>query len=399
MTLLPAYERDAFATMLETRILRGGEAKGRPFVILEDTVFYPEGGGQPGDLGTVNGIEVVDVQKQEGDIRHYLKATTAEGPAILKLDWTRRFDHMQQHTGQHLLTAVAQDRFQWATTAFHLGAAVCDIELTAGSMSQRDMEVLEECVAEEIRARHEITARRVTTEGYAQEAVRSRGLPEGHTGDIRLVQIAGVDLNTCGGTHLHHTGEIEALKLLGTESIRGGTRLFYVAGRRTRLRLGEHEKRNAGLRALLGAPDEELVPALQIKLEQLLALDRHNRKLEEELVGYQAAALAARPEALVEAHLAGRDMAFLQKLARGILAADSAKVVFLTAETGGQGIFLLSAGEASTLDIPAAGKAVAAILNAKGGGSGKNFQGKAPGLAEREQALASLQFGLPGACG
>jgi Ser-tRNA(Ala) deacylase AlaX len=386
-----AYERDPFASLLETRALHVGNEKGRPFVVLEDTVFYPEGGGQPCDLGTVNGVALVDVQKREGEIRHYLASPLAEGPVMLKLDWVRRFDHMQQHTGQHLLTAVAQDRFHWATTAFHLGASVCDIDLDAPAISPAEMERLEEAVAAEVRARHEISARWVSVTAYGQEAVRSRGLPEGHTGDIRLVQIAGVDLNTCGGTHLSHTGEIEALKLLGIESIRGGTRLFYVAGGRVRHRLGAHEHRNAALRTQLGAPDEDLVPALQIKLDQLLALERRSRKLEEELAGHQAAALAARPGAFVEAHLADQDMAFLQKLARGVLAADPAKAVFLTADGGGQGLFLLSAGEGSRLDVPAAGKAVAAILGAKGGGAGKSFQGKAPSLAARAEAVAAVR--------
>ena len=389
--MLPAYERDPFATSLETRILRCGEEQGRPFVLLEDTILYPEGGGQPCDRGTLNGVAVLDVQKRDGEIRHYLGSPVPEGPVSLKLDWQRRFDHMQQHTGQHLLTAVAQDQFKWATTAFHLGGTVCDIELDAASLSLRDLEVLEEAVAAEIRARREVSARWVSPEAYGQEAVRSRGLPDGHTGDIRLVQIAGMDLNTCGGTHLRHTGEIEALKLLGTESIRGGTRLFYVAGRRARLRLGAHEARNAGLRNLLGAPDEELVPALQIKLDQLLALERRSRKLEEDLADYQAAALAAQPGPLAEAHLEGRDMAFLQKLARGVLTADPAKAVFLTADMAGQGLFLLSAGEGSSLDVPALGKAVAEALGAKGGGSGKSFQGKAPSLAARAGALARLR--------
>jgi len=390
MTFFPTYERDPYASSLETCILRVGEEKGRPFAILEDTVFYPEGGGQPCDLGMIGDVAVMDVQKLEGEVRHYLGARLPEGPATLKLDWGRRFDHMQQHTGQHLLTAVAQDQFKWATTAFHLGPAVCDIELDAPSISPAELERLEEAVAAEVRARREVSARWVSVEAYGQEAVRSRGLPEGHAGDIRLVLIAGVDLNTCGGTHLRHTGEIEALKLLGTESIRGGTRLFYVAGGRARRRLGAHEQRNATLRTLLGAPDEDLIPALQIKLDQLLTLERRGRKLEEELVDYQAAAMAARPETVVEAHLECRDMAYLQKLARGILAADPAKAVFLTAETGGQGIFLLSAGEVSTLDVPTAGKAVAAILGAKGGGAGKSFQGKASSLLARKQAVAAM---------
>ena len=391
MDTIPAYERDPYATTLETRVLRTGEEQGRPFAILEDTILYPEGGGQPSDHGTLNGAAVVDVQKRDGELRHYLARPLAEGPASLELDWIRRFDHMQQHTGQHLLTAVAQDRFGWGTTAFHLGASVCDIELTASSISLREMKQLEEAVASEIRARREITARRVSPEAYRQEAVRSRGLPEGHTGDIRLVQIAGVDLNTCGGTHLRHTGEIEVLKLLGTEPIRGGMRLFYLAGGRVRGRLGAHEARNAALRALLGAPDEDLVPALQTKLDQLLAAERRIRKLEEDLAEVQAVALAARPEPLVEAHAEGRDMAFLQKLARQVLGTDPAKAVFLTADAGGQGLFLLSAGEGCALDVPTLGKAVAAILGAKGGGSGKSFQGKAPNLAARDEALARLR--------
>jgi Ser-tRNA(Ala) deacylase AlaX len=393
MSQPPAYERDPLLASLETRISHAGDEQGRAFVVLEDTIFYPEGGGQPCDLGTVNGRPVLDVQKRDGEIRHYTERALPVGPASLVLDWARRFDHMQQHTGQHLLTAVAQDRFQWATTAFHLGASVCDIELDTPGISPAALERLEEAVAAEVRAHREVGARWVSREGYTQEQVRSRGLPEGHAGDIRLVEIAGVDLNTCGGTHLRHTGELEALKLLGTESIRGGTRLFYVAGGRTRHRLGAHELRTAALRALLGAPDDELVPSLQARLDQSLALEKRLRRTEEELAESLSAGLAARPEALVEAHLEGRDAGFLQKLARGVLALAPAKAVFFTTEVAGQGLFLLSAGEASTLDVPVAGKAVAAALCAKGGGSGRSFQGKAPSLAGRAEALACLRDG------
>ncbi len=391
MTSLPAYERDPFAATLESLILHCGEERGRPFAVLVDTIFYPEGGGQPCDLGTLNGVAVVDVQKREGEIRHYLASPLTEGTATLELDWARRFDHMQQHTGQHLLTALAQDRFQWETTAFHLGPTVCDIELKTPGISLAQMLDLEEAVASEIRARREVSARWVTAEDYGQEAVRSRGLPEGHQGEIRLVQIEGLDLNTCGGTHLRHTGELEALKLLGTEAIRGGIRLSYVAGGRLRRRLGAHEQRNAAMRSLLGAPDEDLVSALTIKLDQLAAQDRRVRKLDEELAEHMALGLAAQPGALVELHLEAKEVGFLQKLARGILAAAPAKAVFLTTEANGQALFLLSAGDVSSLDVPTLGKAVAAILDAKGGGSGKSFQGKASNLKARGEAVARIQ--------
>ena len=390
MERTPSYERDPTLRTLDTRVLRGWVEDGQNWAVLEDTLLYPEGGGQPCDRGTANGIEVLEVCSHAGEIHHRLAAPLPEGPVALVLEWARRFDHMQQHTGQHLLTALAQDRFGWATTAFHLGEEVCDVELAVPTLKPRDLDRLEEAVAAEIRAARPVRARRVDGEGYAREQVRSRGLPEGHMGDIRLVEIEGVDLNTCGGTHLRHTGELEALKLLGTEPLRGGLRLFFVAGGRLRHRLGAHEARTAALRSLLGAPDAGLVAALQVKLDQALGADKRLRRTEEELAEALAGGLASASGAMVVAHLGERDMAFLQRLARLVLAASPAKTVFLTAEGPGQGIFLLSAGPEASLDIPALGRSVAEALGAKGGGSGKTFQGKAPDLAGRAQALLLL---------
>jgi len=245
MTTQPAYETDPYLQVTDTEICQVADDSGRPYAVLADTILYPEGGGQPADRGMINGVAVLDVQKVAGEVRHYLKVPLQPGPAKVQLDWVRRFDHMQQHTGQHLLSALAQDRFGWATTAFHLGEAQCDVELAVPGLSARQLGELEEAVAAEIRSARLVSTRCVTAEEYSTLKVRSRGLPEGHQGEIRLVEIAGVDLNTCGGTHLHSTTELEAIKLLGTESLRGGTRLFFVAGGRVRTRLGEHEARNA----------------------------------------------------------------------------------------------------------------------------------------------------------
>ncbi len=108
-----SYETDAYLTDLDTEIIETGEEAGRPFAVTADTVFYPEGGGQPADLGTLAGIEVVDVSKVGHQIRHFLASPVATGPVHLELDWARRWDHMQQHTAQHLLTTIAQGRFGW----------------------------------------------------------------------------------------------------------------------------------------------------------------------------------------------------------------------------------------------------------------------------------------------
>ena len=387
---LPAFERDPYLTELDVTVLRA-EDDGRPFAVLEDTVLYPEGGGQPADHGSVNGVAVVDVQKVGGEVRHYLEAAVAPGPATVLLGWDRRFEHMQQHTGQHLLTAVAQDRFGWATTAFHLGEAVADVELDAPRVTAAELAELEEALAAEIRACRPVTARRVAPEAMAALGVRSRGLPEGFQGEVRLVEIAGVDLNTCGGTHVRSTAELEVIKLLGTEPVRGGTRLFFVAGGRARHRLGAHELRNAVLRTQLGAPDEGLEAALSVKLDQLRGLERRVRALEEDLAERAAEALAGRPGALAEQHFEGKDAAFLQRLARQVCAAAPAKTVFLTASTDGQACFVLAAGDEAPADVPALGREVAALLGGRGGGSGRLFQGKAGSLGARAQVLARLQ--------
>ncbi len=386
-----AFERDAYLKHLRTRVLHQGEAGGRPCVVLEDTLFYPEGGGQPSDRGSLGGHAVQEVRKTGDGICHILGEPLPEvGEVLLQLDWDRRFDHMQQHTAQHLLTALAQDRFGWATTAFHLGEHTCDIELDTPSLDAEALALLELDLAKAVREARPVRTRRVSPEAYAQETVRSRGLPEGHVGSIRLVEIEGVDTNTCGGTHVASTAELEVVKLLGTEPIRGGTRLFYVAGGRVRARMEAHERRNLALRTHLGAPDEALVETLLAKLDQLKGAERQVRHLEHQLVEALVQGMEAQPSGLVDRHLEGRDGAFLQKVARQLVDRDPTRLLFLTSESSGQGWFVLAAGQGVGLDVAEAGRELAPCLEARGGGSKGIFQGKVGRLEGRAQALELL---------
>jgi Ser-tRNA(Ala) deacylase AlaX len=390
MSTTPAYERDPYLRQIDTEVVEVGTEGGRSFAVLAETIFYPEGGGQPSDRGLLGEIPVIDVRRHEGVIRHVLERKVPIGPTTVRLDWARRFDHMQQHTGQHLLTAVADDGFGWPTTAFHLGEHVCDIELAVATLNPVEIRRLEEAVAAEIRAARPVSARRVSQDAFATLTVRTRGLPAGHVGDVRLVEIAGVDLNTCGGTHVRSTSEIEAIKLLGTEPMRGGTRLFWLAGGRVRARLAAHEERNAALRVLLGAPDEELARTAEAKLEQLHALEKQVRALEDELADSTAAALAARPERVVSAHFDGKDAAFLQRLGRRLSSSAPEVAALLTATLGEHSFFLVVVGEAVPLEAQMAGREIAGLLAGRGGGSGRIFQGKAGSLAPRDAALARL---------
>lgn len=392
MVTAALFEDDAYLTACDAEVVAAGSDGHRPWVVLSQTVLYPEGGGQPADHGWISGVAVVDVQRVEGQIRHVLAAPLADRTVRVTLDWPRRFEHMQQHTAQHLLTALAADRFGWATTAFHLGERVSDVELSVPSLARQQLEALEEAIAAEVRQAHPVRARHVSAEEYeALAGVRSRGLPADHRGPVRLVEIVGLDTNTCGGTHVRSTAELEAVALLATEPMRGGTRLFFVAGQRLRRRLAAHEARNAALRSALGAPDEELVAAVTARLEAQHTLEKRLQHIEEELAATCAKELAERSGALVEAHFEGHELPFLQFLARVFQATAPAKAVFLSASGATANSFLLAAGADSPLDVAGVGREVAVLLGGRGGGSGRLFQGKAPSLAARDEVVARLR--------
>ncbi len=279
----PAYESDAYLTILDTEVVEVGESDGVPFAVTSDTIFYPEGGGQPADRGTLAGVGVVDVRKESGAIRHLLAAPAEKGPACLVIDWPRRFDHMQQHTAQHVITTVAQRDFGWPTMAFHLGPVVCNIELDAPGLERDQLGALEDAVAEEVRAGRRVTSRYARRDQMEELGVRSRLLPEGFEGELRLVEIEGLDLNTCGGTHVRNTSEIGTVAILGTEAMRGGTRIFWIAGDRVRRRLAAHEARNLKLRSLLDSADDDLPEVVELRLARERELAGENRRLVTEL--------------------------------------------------------------------------------------------------------------------
>jgi len=386
-----SYERDSYLRDLQVDVIRPGEDGGRPFAVLDDTILYPEGGGQPADHGWLNEVRIVDVQRVEQFVRHFLESPLPAGPALLSLDWERRYDHMQQHTAQHVLTAIAADRFGWQTTSFHLGERSCDIELDAPSLSAADLQELEDAAMQAIRSGLPVGGRRVSPEEYAQLDVRTRGLPEGYCGDVRLVEIEGIDLNTCGGTHVRSTAEIGSIKLLRTEPMRGGTRLHWVAAGRVLRQLAEHESRTDALRGLFETSADDLVSAAATRLGELKDATRRMRAFELSLIDQAVEGLIARDDGVVEAHFKGMNGAFLQKIARRFADVAGSRIALLTAASEKGNFFVLAAGEDCPCDVAVAGAEVAEILGGRGGGSGQFFQGKAGSLEKRAAALAVLQ--------
>lgn len=387
----PAYERDAYLTELDTEVIEVGEVDGTPFAVTVDTVFYPEGGGQPADRGTLAGVDVVDVRKDDGAIRHLLAAPAETGPALLEIHWPRRYDHMQQHTAQHLITTVAQRVFGWPTLAFHLGPAVSDIELDVPGLEQDQLDALEEAVAEEIRAGRQVSSRYARRDQMGELGVRSRLLPEGFEGELRLVEIEGLDLNTCGGTHVRNTAEIGTVTILGTEPMRGGIRIFWVAGDRVRRRMAAHEARNLELRALLDSADDDLPDVVELRLAREKDLAGENRRLVTELATAVAEKLLADGGPVVSGHWQRHDMAFLQQLAKILLERAPERVALLAAGPEDDGVFLIVAGETTGLDLGPVGAGVASILGGRGGGRTPFYQGKATALGRLDEAADHLR--------
>ena len=389
--MIQAFEREPSLRQLEVDVILVAEDEAGPYALLNDTVLYPEGGGQPADHGYLGSIQVHDVQRINGEIRHYLERPTKRGLHKLTLDWERRFDHMQQHTAQHLITAICSKSFGWETTSFHLGAKSSNIELDVASIAKTDLESLEEQTAIAILEARAVSAHRVPAEDLTTKSVRSRGLPAGHTGDVRVVEIDGIDSNTCGGTHIQTTAEIGTIKLLGTDRMRGGTRLYWVAGTRVRRLLANHEIRAAALREIFESSDDEVLQVAETKLLRLKEAEHRIKQLNTDMAKETALRLESSQGAVVDAHIDSADAGFLQSVARQMTSHGTSRPGLLTTTNDAGAFFLLYHGGNSDIDLVTIGNHVATLLEGRGGGSAGLFQGKAGSLQKRKEAISILE--------
>lgn len=372
------YEEPLVARV-ETRVVAAGEEGGRPWVRLEETPFYPEGGGQPADRGAIDGVAVSDVRVRGVEVLHFLERPLPAGRVVVaEIDRARRTDHCQQHTAQHALTALLLERHGRRTTAFHLGETYTAIEITGDTPSEATLREWEAELNAEVRRDPPVRARWVEPEAMAALPVRSRGLPEGHTGPVRLVEIEGLDLNTCGGTHVARLGELQLVHLLDAVPARGGVRLRFLAGGRVLRRLNEMLALEAELKARLGTGPEELGRVLDKWQAERQRLARRVRELEAEVAERVAVDLAAEPGPRIGRFLPGAGPEMLKAVAGAVLARRPEAVVALVGEDGDppQGCLLVQAGPEGPEDVSAIGARLRERLGAKGGGRGRNFQGR-----------------------
>jgi len=198
-------------------------------LILDRTLFYPTSGGQPNDTGRIGNATVLDVRDEEDRILHIVDRPLQPGPVKGSIDWNRRFDHMQQHTGQHLLSAVFLERHALPTVSFHLGAELSTIDLRGSEPSLGVLEEAEHAANQIVFEDRSITVRYGTAQELAQMGVRKQ---VDRAGILRAIEIQGVDLQPCGGTHLKSTGQIGMLLVRRCTKIRQDWRVEFVCGQR-----------------------------------------------------------------------------------------------------------------------------------------------------------------------
>lgn len=229
-------------------------------VVLDRTAFYPTSGGQPHDTGSIADARVVDVRDAGEDIIHVVDKPLSAGAVAACIDWPRRFDHMQQHTGQHLLSAIFQERFGLPTVSFHLGAAISTIDLRGPEPSESILDGAVLAVNGVIFENRRVTIRYGTAEELAAIGVRKK---VERAGILRAIQIEGADLQPCGGTHVGHTGQIGLLLLRGVGKIRQDWRVEFVCGGRAARRARTDFKMLGQLAERLEGPPEGALAALE----------------------------------------------------------------------------------------------------------------------------------------
>lgn len=359
-------------------------------VVLDQTYLYPTSGGQPNDLGKLGDAQVLDVRELENDeILHVVDRPVPTGRADGCIDWPRRFDHMQQHTGQHLLSAVFLERFGLPTVSFHLGESVSTVDLRGPQPAPLILEGAARAANAIVFEDREISVRYGTAEQFAKMGIRKQ---VERTGTLRAIEIAGIDLQPCGGTHVRRTGQIGLILLRGCSKIRQDWRVEFLCGHRAEAAARRDSDLIARVAAQLKCATHDLEGSVARLLGEREAAAKNLKTLLPKLADAGAASrlesMAASSDgarAVVEV-LRGFAPEYLQFYATAL--ARSEKVVALLA-LGETGALLFAQHPSAGHDMNVLLRRVLDELGGKGGGS-KDFARGA--LSDSAKVAAALEL-------
>jgi alanyl-tRNA synthetase len=383
------YYNDSFVREFDAQVLSCEQEGERWRVILDRTAFYPTSGGQPHDLGVIGDARVLEVADAEEKVVHYTSAPVKLGPAHGEIDWARRIDHMQQHTGQHLLSAAFIELFNFQTVSFHLGREVSTIDLAAPSIVPRHVEEAERRTNATIFDDRVVAVRYGTAQELAEAGIRKQVDREGI---LRAVEVEGFDRQPCGGTHLARTGQAGMLLTRKLERRRDSWRLEFVCGLRALATARADYGTLTQAASLLSCGLIEIPPVLAKMIEERRAQHSAVKRLEERLVKHEARSLLeAHAPALTDAPrvivtvLDDASPEYLRLLAATLVA--EGKVIALLASRSSGHVALAQAKGLAAGDMGGVLREALKQFKGKGGGTADFAQGS---LADTGQADAFL---------
>ena len=386
------FESDAFRTEAESRILAAepDEKTGGGRIALDGTVFYPEGGGQPADRGTLTlpdgtALPVTDVHEHDGVIWHTVAAlpgTAVPGAAVAgRIDWAWRFDKMQQHTGEHILSGILHQMFGAENVGFHIGSEAVRMD-TSVPISAEGLREAELAANRIVWQDVPVVITYPTREELAQMTYRSKKEIEGQ---VRIVTIPGADVCACCGTHTRTTGQVGQIKILASENYKGGVRLSVVCGERALLAAQEMRARQADIGALLSAKADQTAVAVHRIYDEYTALKFTHFGVCSQL--FDALAGLVRPGEDAVRTVPGLDPDGLHRLAVRLTEATTGLCAALTPTEKGTGYCIAQAGG----DVRALTKALNAALNGRGGGTPGIWQGSCAASPEEVEEFLRRQ--------
>ena len=370
------YYTDPYAIDFEADVISVEPAPeahaGKSGVVLDKTAFYPTSGGQPFDVGRLGDAPVVDViDRDDGTILHVVEGSLPAGPVRGRIDWARRFDHMQQHTGQHVLSAAFDRALQVRTVSFHLGSVTSTIDLhrevTTAEIARTETDA-NQVVWED----RPVTIRFANADEAARLPLRKESVREG---TLRIIDIADFDVSACGGTHVSRTGAIGIIAVTGTERFRGGTRIEFVCGGRALASLRTLRDTMASATRLLSVVPADLSPAIERLQAESKDARRQIKDMQSRLAEFEAASLAdhAEPVGSVRAvitSLEGLDASGLKTIAASITSRPGHVAVLISSPFA-----VVARATDVKIDSAAILKQLIAAFGGKGGGRPEMAQG------------------------
>lgn len=369
------YWENPYQRCFTAQVVRRVERDGRIALVLDATCFYPDSGGQPHDTGEINGVRVLEVLEQEDEILHVVEQDVALPFVTGAIDWGRRFDHMQQHCGQHILSAAFYRLLGAQTVSFHLGEEISTIDIDRPSLEVEAVNEVEDLANQVVMENRPVEACE-----YAPSALEGLSLrkPTQRTGPVRVVSIQGFDRSACGGTHPRATGEVGIIHVVRWEPHRGHTRVSFLCGRRA---LRDYRTKSR-LCQLLASQQSVAIGELPEAIARLQAAEdaarRQIRQLQTRLLDLQAAALSAEAQVVgrwrvVRRFLKEAESGEMRQLAQKITQAPGFVVVLGVANPAPQ--ICLACSEDVPLDMAALFRQLAAPHGGRGGGARRMAQG------------------------